>query len=65
MEIEEAVYRGFNIASVEGWCLWKWHSMIEDYGYATKGEEDHAARVAEWGADPWDKFILGGVGWTG
>ena len=65
MEIEEAVYRGFNIASVEGWCLWLWHSMMEEYGYATVGIEDHAAGVAERGVDPWDKITLGGVGWIG
>lgn len=59
MDLVEAVYRGFNIATREGYDLWSWHSMIEKYAYAILGAgDDTSIRLAETGYAPWDVIVL-------
>lgn len=66
MELVEAVYRGFNYATKEGYELWTWHSLIEGLGYAIIGNlDDVSARLAETGYAPWDVIVLSEHVWIG
>lgn len=57
--IEEAVYRGWNLASHEGLNLWTWHSLMADLSFAVVGTvDDVSTMVAERGAGPWDRIVL-------